>query len=169
MDVIKFPESTSEGIDWDAPEPPWGCHPNITLLFKARDNIVAFFDVLEDYYEAGPHIAKQQLQMVAGRLAIIADLMPADYARVGESRVEAYRKRYYEKKQQRECPEMDITMMVRWNGREFEARIEDIEAELPMIVGRFKTMDEATEQGKIALKKAIEERELAWASWQPTR
>jgi hypothetical protein len=59
---------------------------------------------------------------------------------------------------------MNVTMMVSWNGRDFEARVEDIEGEMPLILGRFKTMDEAVEQGKIALKEAIEARELAWLS-----
>ena len=52
-------------------------------------------------------------------------------------------------------------MMVRWRGRHFEARLEDIEAETPMILGEFKTLDEAVEQGKIALEKAIDEKALS--------
>ena len=56
---------------------------------------------------------------------------------------------------------MEIVMMVRWNGRDFEARVEDIEAEMPTILGRFKTMDEAVGQGRIALEKAIEEKALS--------
>jgi hypothetical protein len=59
---------------------------------------------------------------------------------------------------------MNVTMMVSWKGRDFEARVEDIEAEMPLILGRFKTIDEAVKQGKTALVKAIEERELAWLS-----
>ena len=51
-------------------------------------------------------------------------------------------------------------MMVRWNGRDFEARIEDIEVEKPMILGNSKTVDEAVKQGRIALEKAIEEKAL---------
>jgi hypothetical protein len=56
---------------------------------------------------------------------------------------------------------MDITMMVRWNGRDFEARVEDIEAEMPMILGRFKTLDEAVQLGRLALETAIEEKALS--------
>ena len=56
---------------------------------------------------------------------------------------------------------MEIVMMVRWNGRDFEARVEDIEAEMPTILRRFKTMDEAVGQGRIALEKAIEEKALS--------
>jgi hypothetical protein len=56
---------------------------------------------------------------------------------------------------------MEIVMMVRWNGRDFEARVEDIEAEMPTILGSFKTMDEAVGQGRIALEKAIEEKALS--------
>jgi hypothetical protein len=59
---------------------------------------------------------------------------------------------------------MNVTMMVSWNGRDFEGRVEDIEGEMPLILGRFKTMDEAIEQARIALTKAIEKREMAWLS-----
>lgn len=56
---------------------------------------------------------------------------------------------------------MEIVMMVRWRGRDFEARVEDIEKEHPMTLGSFKTLDEAVEQGRIALEKAIEEKALS--------
>jgi hypothetical protein len=56
---------------------------------------------------------------------------------------------------------MDITMMVRWRGRDFEARLEDVEMEHPQILGRFETLDEAVEQGRIALEKAIEEKAMS--------
>jgi hypothetical protein len=56
---------------------------------------------------------------------------------------------------------MRVVMMVSWNGGDFEARIEDVQMEHPMILGKFKTIDEAVEQGRSALKKVIEERALS--------
>jgi hypothetical protein len=103
MKIIPFPEPQ---IDWDADEPPYGYPEQIVLLFIARKKINFFIErnaedlTLAQMEQAFRNLGNELLE-IAWYLKQAQEDIPEEPLELG---VEAFRRRYYERRQRADNP-----------------------------------------------------------------